>query len=175
MSGNDTPKADNGQARTTDQRPKYEGDPNAVVQLAEALTQQLQAIASSYKSPPTTTTTTTPSALDAQQVRLTTRYGALSNMIGNFGRHGVARAGIITPPPQLVDNDRKLTFGAPIPGAYNVVTFDAGGNLLERKRFNANGVTVANGQKIQTVEIENAQGITFLFGFVARPVPASQV
>jgi len=172
MSGTDsTPKADNGQARTTEERSTYD-DPNAVVQLAEALTQQLQAIASGYKT--SSTTSTAPSVLDNQQVRLTTRYGALSNMIGNFGRHGVARAGIITPPPQLINHDSKLTFGAPIAGAATVVTFDAGGNLLERKRFNANGVTVQNGQRIQTIEIENAQGVAFLFGFVVRPITSSQ-
>jgi hypothetical protein len=173
MSGNESiPKADSGQERPEDQRPYRDDDPNAVVQLAEALTQQLQAIAAGYKT--SQTTSTTPSILDTQQVRLTTRYGALSNTLGNFGRHGVSRTGILTPPPLLINNETKLTFAAPIPGAANVVTFDANGNLLERKHFNANGVTVANGQRIQTVEIENGQGITFLFGFVARPVNSGQ-
>ena len=161
--------------------PSGREDPNAVVQLAEALTQQLQAIAeanfgsrgstsssgSSHGSSHGSSSSSSTILLDAQQVRLTTRYGALSNMLGNFGRHGTPRAGILLPPPVLFENER-LSFGAPIPGAANVVTFDAAGNLLQRIPFDNDGVDVIDGELIQTVEIENHQGITFLFGFVVR-------
>jgi hypothetical protein len=163
MSGNDsTPKADGGQGHEAGQG-RYRGqddDGAAVVRLAEALTRQLQAIAASNNAPQ--------NGLSQQQVRLTTHYGALTNMLGNFGRHGTPRVGILSPPPELVRNTR-LTFAAPIPGAATVATFDAAGGLLERKAFQANGVTVKNGDLIDTVEIENGQGNAFLFGFVTRP------
>ena len=161
-----TPKADSGRNPDEDDHQRHHDDSSAIVQLAEALTEQLQAIAAGGSNQPT---------LDALQVRLTTHYGALSNMLGNFGRHGTPRVGILSPPPQLIENDTKLTFAQPIPGAVSVVTFDAGGVLLERNAFDADGVTVTNGARIQTVEIENAQGRAFLFGFVTRPVAANQV
>jgi hypothetical protein len=161
MSGKDsTPQADSGRAHEAEQRQHHDNDDgNAIVQLAEALTRQLQAIAAGNSAQPT---------LDALQVRLTTHYGALSNMLSNFGRHGTPRAGILSPPPKLTDKGTKLIFARPIEGAAKVVTFDAGGNLLERTAFNASGVSVTNGTRIQTVEIENGQGNAFLFGFVAR-------
>jgi hypothetical protein len=163
------------QSGTTTSQNGHE-DPNAIVQLAEALTQQLQAIAransessgySSSSSSHGSTTSTTTALLDAQQTRLTIRYGALSNLLGNFGRHGTPRTGIIEPPPILFDNEH-LDFAAPIPGAFTVVTFDFGGNLLQRIPFDNDGVDVQHGDQIQTVEIENKQGISFLFGFVVR-------
>jgi hypothetical protein len=168
MSGDDsTPKADGGQTGEVDQRHNGDHDDgNAIIQLAEALTRQLKAIAAGNSDQP---------SLNTQQVRLTTRYGALSNMLGNFGRHGTPRTGILSPSPSLVENNTKLTFARPITGAAKVVTFDAAGNLLQRLDFNASGVTVTSGNRIQTVEIEDAQGNVFLFGFVTRPLVSSQV
>lgn len=74
-----------------------------------------------------------PPDLTTTQARLATHYALLSNVLGNFGRHGATRVALLSPPMTLSWQAKttKLLLGPPIPGASTVTTYDATGRPLQ--------------------------------------------
>jgi hypothetical protein len=158
MSGTDT-NPPTGSGRTAQPDGPYD---DGAAQLARALVAQLERIG----------TPSPPSALTTTQARLATHYGLLSNVLGNFGRHGAARVALLSPPPTLVRQGKttKLLLGPPIPGAVTVTTYDATGRPLQHLAYAAAGIEVQDPDLIVTVEVEDSHEVPFRVGFVTTPV-----
>jgi len=157
MSGTDsTPDAGNGRPADSGRR-----SDDGATRLAEALIAQLERIGTPTRVP----------VLTGAQARLETHYALLSNLLGNFGRHGTARDALLSPPPTLerLKTVTKLQLGPAIPGASTVTTYDSAGRRLEHLPYAASGINVQQPDAIVTVEVEDSHGVPFLVGFVTEP------
>jgi hypothetical protein len=151
---------------------------NGAAEFAEALVRHLDRLGGNHRGDEP--------VLSVTQSRLVMHYGALSNSLGNFGRHGSSRVALLAPSPELNPAQDQLTF----PGleeatvrAGKVAAFfatygDSSEAPIERGELDLSGsevvVAVDPAVRIRTVEIEDYDKVPFLLGFVTTPPPIAQ-